>query len=153
MSLAPWACHLLVYLHLPHNRGIVMGTKTQRFIFLVTSPFYKAFKPSDVQSKYGAISWTEACVTDLTMWMNGNLLKLNDDNIKLSTITTHEDRSNRFYLSVNAGNQSISPNDDPTRNLWVIFDSIYLALLKWSALNWEFCLSVKHILGKLWLRC
>ena len=85
---------------------------------------YMAFKPSDVTSKSDAISRIEACVADIRIWMNDNFLKLNDDKSELLIITTREELSKISDTSIKVGNQSISPSDDPTRNLGVIFDSI-----------------------------
>ena len=84
---------------------------------------YMAFKPSDVTSKCDAISRIEACVADIRIWMNDNFLKLNDDKTELLIITTHEELSKISDISIKVGHQSISPSDDPPRNLGVIFDS------------------------------
>ena len=82
-----------------------------------------AFKPSDVTSKCDAISRIEDCVADIRIWMNDNFLKLNDDKTELLIITTHEELSKISDISIKVGDQSISPSDDPPRNLGVIFDS------------------------------
>ena len=83
---------------------------------------YMAFKPSDVISKCDAISRIEACVADIRIWMNDNFLKLNDDKTELLIITTREELSKISDISIKVGDQSISPSDDPPRNLGVIFD-------------------------------
>ena len=82
---------------------------------------YMAFKPSDVISKCDAISRIEACVADIRIWMNDNFLKLNDDKTELLIITTREELSKISDISIKVGDQSISPSDDPPRNLGVIF--------------------------------
>ena len=83
---------------------------------------YMAFKPSDVTSKYDALSRIEACVADIRIWMNHNFLKLNDDKTELLIITTHEELSKISHISTKVGDQSISPSYDPPK--WgVIFDS------------------------------
>ena len=84
---------------------------------------YMAFKPSDVTSKCDAISRIEACVADIRIRMNDNFLKLNDDKTELLIITTREELSKISDISIRVGDQSISPSDDPPRNLGVIFDS------------------------------
>ena len=84
---------------------------------------YMAFKPIDVTSKCDAISRIEACVADIRIWMNDNFLKLNDDKTELLIITTREELSKISDISIKVGDQSISPSDDPPRNLGVIFDS------------------------------
>ena len=84
---------------------------------------YKAFKPSDVISKCDAISRIEACVADIRIWMNDNFLKLNDDKTELLIITTREELSKISDIAIKVGDQSISPSDDPPRNLGAIFDS------------------------------
>ena len=84
---------------------------------------YMAFKPSDATSKCDAISRIEACVADIRIWMNDNFLKLNDDKTELLVITTREELSKISDISIKVGDQSISPSDDPPRNLGVIFDS------------------------------
>ena len=78
---------------------------------------YMAFKPCDVTSKSDAISRIEACVADIRIWMNDNFLKLNDDKSELLIITTREKLSKISDTSIKVGNQSITPSDDPTRNL------------------------------------
>ena len=82
-----------------------------------------AFKPSDMTSKCDALYWIEACVADIRMWINDNFLKLKDDKIELLIITAPEELSKISDISIKVGDQSISPSDDPPRNLGVIFDS------------------------------
>ena len=94
---------------------------------------YMAFKPSDVISKCDAISRIEACVADIRIWMNDNFLKLNDDKTELLIITTREELSKISDISIKVGDQSISPSDDPPRNLGVIF--ILHAVLMHTLLN------------------
>ena len=84
---------------------------------------YMAFKPYDVTSKYDAISRIEACVADIRIWMNDTFLKLNDDKTELLVIATHEELSKISDISIKVGDKSISPSDDPPRNLGVIFDN------------------------------
>ena len=85
---------------------------------------YMAIKPSDVASKCDAISRIEAsCVADIRIWINDNFLKLNDDKTELLIITTREELSKIWDISIKVGDQSISPSDDPPRNLGVKFDS------------------------------
>ena len=84
---------------------------------------YKAFNPSDMTSKCVAISRIEACVGDIRIWMNDDFLKLNDDKTELLVITIREELSKISDISIKVGDQSISPSDDPPRNLGVIFDS------------------------------
>ena len=84
---------------------------------------YMAFKPSDVISKCDAVSRIEACMADIRIRMNDNFLKLNDDKTELLIITTHEELGKISDISTKVGDQSISPSDDPPRNLGVIFDS------------------------------
>ena len=86
---------------------------------------YMAFKPSDATAKCDAISRIEACVADIRICMNDNFLKLNDDKTELLVITTREELSKISDISIKVGDQSISPSDDPPRNLGVIFDSTY----------------------------
>ena len=84
---------------------------------------YMTFKPSDATSKCDAISQKEAYVADIRIWMDDNLLKLNDDKTELLVITTREELNKISDISIKVGNQSISPGDDLPRNLCVIFDS------------------------------
>ena len=57
--------------------------------------------------------------------MNDNFLKLNDDKTELLVITTYKELSkiSEKHVSIKVGDQSISPSDDPPRNLGVILDS------------------------------
>ena len=52
-----------------------------------------------------------------------NFLKLNDNKTELLIITTREELSKISDISINVGDHSISPSDDPPRNLGVIFGS------------------------------
>ena len=76
---------------------------------------YMALKPSDVTSKCDAISRIEACVANIRICMNDNFLKLNDDKTELLIITTHEELSKISDISINFGDQSISPSDYPPK--------------------------------------
>ena len=89
----------------------------------LTYHLYADDTPSDGTSKCDAISRIEACVADIRIWMNDNFLKLNDDKTELLIITTREELSKTLDISIKVGDQSISPSDDPPRNLGVIFDS------------------------------
>ena len=84
---------------------------------------YMAFKPSGVTSQCDAISRIETCVADIRIRMNDNFLKFNDDKTELLIITTREDLSKLSDISIKVGDQSISPCDDPPKNLGVMFDS------------------------------
>ena len=84
---------------------------------------YIAFKPSEDLSKAEAVSRIEACVSDIRIWMKNNLLKLNDDKTELLIITSREDISKKLNISICIGDHSVTPSDDPPRNLGVIFDS------------------------------
>ena len=85
-----------------------------------------AFKPSDMTSKCDATSRIAACVGDIRIWMDDNFLKLNDDKAELLIIKTREELSKISDISIKVGDQSISPSDDPPRNLGLIFDSTCL---------------------------
>ena len=80
---------------------------------------YMAFTPSDVTSKCDAISPIEVCVADIRIWKNDNFLKSNVDKTELLIITTREELSKISDISITVGDQSISPSDDPPRNLVV----------------------------------
>ena len=93
---------------------------------------YMAFKPSDVTSKCDAISLIEACFAHIGIWMNDNFLKLNDKTELLVT-TTREELSKISDISIKVGDQSISPSDDPPRNL--VWYSILHAVLMHTLVN------------------
>ena len=86
---------------------------------------------------YSYISRIEACVANIRIWMNANFLELNDDKTEFRIITTREELSKISDISFKVGDQSISPSDDPPRNLGMIFDST--------------CCLDAHV-AKLWLR-
>ena len=105
-----------------------LGRIIQRYgwtyhLYADDTQLYMAFKPSDVTSKCDAISRIEACVADIRIWMNGKFLKTNYDKTELLIISTREELSKISDISIKFGDQSISPSDDPPRNVGVIFDS------------------------------
>ena len=52
-----------------------------------------------------------------------NLLKLNDDKTELLVITSRPSTSESLHMSINVGDQYISPSEEPPKNLGVIFYS------------------------------
>ena len=62
-------------------------------------------------------------MADIRMWMNHNLLKLNDDKTEILIITTSEELSKISDISIKVGDLTISPSDNPPRHVGVIFDS------------------------------
>ena len=104
-------------------RRIIQRHGLTYHLYADDTQLYVAFKPSDVTSKCDAITRIEACVADIRIWMNDNFLKLNDDKTELLIITTREELSKISDISIKVGDQSISPSDDPPRNLGVLFDS------------------------------
>ena len=52
-----------------------------------------------------------------------NLLKLNDDKTELLVITSRPSTSESLHISINVGDQYISPSEEPPKNLGVIFYS------------------------------
>ena len=86
---------------------------------------YISFQPGVSVSKETAISYLEACIKDIKIWMtnNNNLLKLNDDKTELIVITTHSNTSQNQHIGINIGDSLIAPSSEPPRNLGVLFDS------------------------------
>ena len=63
------------------------------------------------------LSRIESYVADMPIWMNDNFFKLNDDKTKLLIIITREDFSKILDISIQVGEQTISPSDDPQKKL------------------------------------
>ena len=80
-------------------------------------------KPSEPSSIVNNISRLEKCVDDIRAWMKLNLLKLNDDKTGLLVITSWPSMSQSLHISIQVGDQDISPSEEPPKNLGVIFDS------------------------------
>ena len=85
--------------------------------------YVHAFKPSEPSSIVNNISCLEKCVDDIRAWMKLNLLKLNDDKTELLVITSRPSTSQSLHISIKVGDQDISPNEEPPKNLGVIFES------------------------------
>ena len=75
---------------------------------------YMAFKPSEMTSKNDGKSRIEACVVDIRIWLF--------DKWSYNWTSEHWN-TRRVQQKIKVGDQSISPSDDPPRNLSVIFDS------------------------------
>ena len=85
---------------------------------------YLAFKPSSTLSQENSIKVLEACAEDIRLWMNENMLKLNDDKTELLIITSQEHLSKKLNLSINIGGFDIHPDyKEPPKNLGVLFDT------------------------------
>ena len=56
--------------------------------------------------------------------MKFNLLKLNGDKTELLVITSRPSTSQSLHISIKVGDQYISPNEEPPKNLGVIFGSM-----------------------------
>ena len=59
-------------------------------LYADNTQLYMAFKPSDVTSKYDAISRIGACVAEIQLRMNDNFTKLNDDKTEFLIIITRK---------------------------------------------------------------
>ena len=82
-----------------------------------------AFKPSETSSIVNNVSRLEKCVDDIRAVMKLNLLKLNGDKTELLVITYRPSTSYSLHISINVGDQYISPSEEPPKNFGVIFYS------------------------------
>ena len=146
-----WACYSSVLWPL---LGLLYRWLWQPGLFLVILNFAKAFDTMPHESLLGKLKyygidsninqcqWVRAFLTNRSQEVIGDgsrsdqvavtsgvpqgtvLGPLNDDKTELLIITTREELSKISDISIKVGDQSISPSDDPPRNLGVIFHSI-----------------------------
>ena len=89
---------------------------------------YIAFKPKCYTSTVVAMEKAEACVEDIRLWMQQNLLKLNDDKTELIVILP-KNVEPVFPVSITIGGHTTVPATEepdppgPPRNLGVYMDS------------------------------
>ena len=82
---------------------------------------YVTFKPI-LHSHAEILPQLENCLSDVQMWMQYNILKLNDDKTEVIVFAPRRVSLNQADLSVTICNSNISPTSE-VRNLGVIFDS------------------------------
>ena len=56
------------------------------------SQLYISFKPMDNVSKYEALHRIECCLTEIIVWMNNNILKLNADKTEVMLFSSKRNR-------------------------------------------------------------
>ena len=78
---------------------------------------YLAFKPSEPSFIVNNIFRLDRCIDDTRVWMKLNLVKLNDDKTELLVITSRPSTSQPLHISINVGDQYISPSEEPPNNL------------------------------------
>ena len=81
-----------------------------------------SFNPNDHVSIRSALNNLLSCIDALKIWLQNNMLKLNDDKTEFFVAVPAHLKRNVLPVSLNIGNKSISPSDR-VRNLRVIFDS------------------------------
>ena len=105
--------------------SIISHHELDHHLYADDTQLYLAFKPKSDVSIEQAVSRAEACVEDIRLWMQANLLKLNDDKTELIVISPKL-TSFAKPVSVSIGGHEILPDRediDPPRNLGVLCDS------------------------------
>ena len=86
------------------------------------SQLYLSFEPKIVTSQSETLIKIEACLADIVIWMNNNMLKLNAEKTEVIVFTSKYNSNQIKPVSVKVGD-SIIPSADNARNLGAIFDS------------------------------
>ena len=84
------------------------------------SQVYISFKPIDTVSQTEALHRIENCLTDIIVWMNTNMLKLNTDKTEVMLFTSKANAKYVENVSVKVG-ESLIQSTDRVRNLGAIF--------------------------------
>ena len=84
------------------------------------SQVYISFKPIDTVSQTEALHRIENCLTDIIIWMNTNMLKLNTDKTEVMLFTSKANAKYVENVSVKIG-KSLIQSTDHVRNLGAIF--------------------------------
>ena len=83
---------------------------------------YISFNPKDPASIASALHRLTECIKAIKIWMNNNMLKLNDDKTEFMVITPRHLKSHVPEVSLLLDGVTVSPTES-VRNLGVIFDS------------------------------
>ena len=82
---------------------------------------YLSFKPSCANSKNDSLDRIEKCLTEIVLWMNNNMLKINADKTELMIFTSQKNQKHVETMTVNIGNENIQPSNT-VRNLGAMLD-------------------------------
>ena len=85
---------------------------------------YIAIKPTCNISVTEAIEKVESCVREIKLWMEMNMLKLNEGKTELLVITSNNRAASMSNVTIKLGESDIKPSST-IRNLGVIFDSTF----------------------------
>jgi len=70
----------------------------QHHFYADDSQLYMSFKPKDSVSREDALQRIEACVTDIVLWMNNNLLKINADKTEVIIFVPKHIKTENFTV-------------------------------------------------------
>ena len=86
---------------------------------------YLSFKPSVSKSVESARTTLERCIADICIWMNQNMLKLNQDKTEFLIIQSRHSRNKSSYplRELTVGNTSVIVSSS-AKNIGVTFDSV-----------------------------
>ena len=80
-----------------------------------------SFKPSKAGSKEMCLHQLEGCISDITLWMANNMLKLNDEKTEFIIFWTCQQLAKISDISIKVGSMNIQPVEEE-RNLGYFMD-------------------------------
>ena len=102
---------------------IIKSFGLQYYMYADDVQLYTSFNPNDHVSITSALNNLSSCIVALKIWMQNNMLKLNDDKTESFIAVPPHLRRNVLPVSLNVGDKSISPSD-LVRNLGVIYSQM-----------------------------
>lgn len=85
------------------------------------SQLYISFKPIDIVSKSEAINRVESCPTEIILWMNRNMLKLNAEKTEVMLFSSKNNLKHVENMTITVDETSILASNDSIRNLGAHF--------------------------------
>ena len=106
----------------PLGKTVIRNPQIKKKAYADDNSLYSAFIINDDSDLANALSTLESCLADIKIWMQENMLKLNDDKTKLIIFAPKKYCQKFNNVTIKCGPFTIKPTH-LVRNLGVMFDS------------------------------
>ena len=91
-------------------------------LYVDDTQLYVNFELSDDDNKLSSLNKIENCVSDVRMWINANVLKVNEDKTVALVDSSRNNQTKHNITAINIGDCDITPSLS-VRNIGVVFDA------------------------------